>query len=109
MATDLMNISVRIYGWDYVLKVDPSQSERAKAIAEYLDQRMHQIAGKASAPDTIKIAIRAALTIVDELFEAQNQINSLQSLAGSPVREEMEVTEKLEELTRRIDMELESL
>ena len=51
MAPELTSVTVRIYGWDYTLKVEPSEVERAKQLADYLDQRMQQVAKKSGTAD----------------------------------------------------------
>ena len=107
---ELTPVTVRIYGWDYTLKVEPSEVERAKKLAEYLDQRMQQVAKKTGSADTLKIAIRAGLTIVDELLTAQEQLqhgSATSSSESSEITPEWE--EKLHELSNRIEKELQTL
>ena len=74
MAIDLINVTVRIYGWDYTLRVDPAHADRAKAIAAHLDQKMNQVARASHSADTLRIAIRSALLITDELFETRDKL-----------------------------------
>jgi len=111
MATELTSVTVRIYGWDYTLKVEPSQVERAKSLADYLDQRMQQVAKKSGTADTLKIAIRSALTIIDELFNAQEQTKNVPKRSGAqtPAKISPEWEEKLHELSNLIDKELQTL
>ncbi len=77
MPPELTNVTVRIYGWDYVLKVDAAHEERVKAIAEYLDQKMNLVAARGGTADTLKIAIRAGLLITDELYDAREKQSSV--------------------------------
>jgi len=110
MVQELTPVTVRIFGWDYTLKVEPTEIERAKSLAEYLDQRMQQIAKKTGTADTFKIAIRSALTIIDELFSAREELDKLSQ--GSQSTDSMDLSpdweEKLNELSNRIDKELQT-
>jgi cell division protein ZapA len=111
MPSELTSVTVRIYGWDYTLKVEPSEVERAKQLAEYLDQRMQQIAKKSGTADTLKIAIRSAITIIDELFVTQAELEKLQQISQQPSQPQVapEWEEKLHELSNRIERELQTL
>ncbi len=109
MSPDLTTITVRIYGWDYTLKVEPQEVERAKALADYLDQRMQQIATRSTTADTLKIAIRAALTIIDELFDAREQLEKALNAPPPPAEESSEFQKRLDELKQKIDSQLQAL
>ena len=107
---ELTPVTVRIYGWDYTLKVEPSEVERAKQLAEYLDQRMQQVAKKTGSADTLKIAIRSSLTIIDELLTAQEQLQNQPASSSSRVPKiTPEWEEKLHQLSNRIEKELQTL
>lgn len=111
MSSELTSVTVRIYGWDYTLKVDPSEVERAKSLAEYLDKRMQQIAKKSGTADTLKIAIRSAITIIDELFVTQAELEKLQQTPQKSAEPSVSLgwEEKLHELSNRIERELQTL
>src|SRR5579862_5521508 len=111
MSSELTSVTVRIYGWDYTLKVDPSEVERAKALAEYLDKRMQLIAKKSGTADTLKIAIRSAITIIDDLFATQAKLENLQQSSQQASQPQItpEWEEKLHELSNRIEKELQTL
>ncbi len=111
MISELTSVTVRIYGWDYTLKVEPSEVERAKALAEYLDQRMQLIAKKSGTADTLKIAIRSAITIIDDLFTTRAELEKLQQISQQPSQSQVtpEWEEKLHELSNRIERELQTL
>ena len=111
MAPELTSVTVRIYGWDYTLKVESTEVERAKQLADYLDQRMQQVAKKSGTADTLKIAIRSAITIIDELFGAKDELKNFQDHPPLPVEPEIPADwkHKVDELTNRIEKELQVL
>lgn len=65
------NLRVNIFGSEYVLKADESEHESMLNIAKYVDQKMREIDRSQAVNSNLKIAILAALNIVEELFQNQ--------------------------------------
>jgi cell division protein ZapA len=66
-------------GEEYTLRSDASP-EHTRAVAEHVDRAIRQVMSSASAVETHKAAILAALQITDELFRARGDA---EELAGS--------------------------
>lgn len=62
------NIRVNIYGQDYPIKSE-ADTGYVQKVAEYVDGKMKEIAGKIPARTQSQIAVLAALNIADELFK----------------------------------------
>lgn len=65
-------IHVRIFNQIYVLRAR-NGSERISLIAQFVDERMRQIAAQITTYDASKIAVLAALNIADELQALKDQ------------------------------------
>jgi cell division protein ZapA len=62
------NIRVNIYGQEYPIKSE-ADAGYVQKVAEYVDGKMKEIAGKIPARTQSQIAVLAALNIADELFK----------------------------------------
>lgn len=60
--------SVTIYGQEYTVR-GGEDAEYVREIAEFVDQRMREVAGSTSQITSLRVAILAALNIADELFQ----------------------------------------
>ncbi|MDW7675461.1 MAG: cell division protein ZapA [Bacillota bacterium] len=69
-------IKVDIYGEEYTIK-GTADSEYAKILAEYVDQKMKQVANKCPNLPLSKIAVLTALNIADELSKLQEDYDNL--------------------------------
>ncbi|MEJ7618249.1 MAG: cell division protein ZapA [Pyrinomonadaceae bacterium] len=65
-------VHVRIFNQTYVLRAR-NGSERISLIAQFVDERMRQIAAQITTYDASKIAVLAALNIADELQALKDQ------------------------------------
>jgi len=65
-------IEVRIFGQPYQIRAG-ADSEHIQRVAEYVDEKMREIASAAPTVDTLKIAVLAALNITDEFFQLRHQ------------------------------------
>lgn len=65
-------IQVQIYGQPYQIKAG-SDPEYIKTVADYVDQKMREIASMAPTVDSLKIAVLAALNITDEFFQLKHE------------------------------------
>ena len=68
-------LPVEIYGTTYHVRAgsDPSHLE---SLAEIVDGKMREIAGRTATVETSRIAILAALNLADELVRARRQTES---------------------------------
>ena len=90
-------ISVNIFGSEYALKTDQDQ-EYISQIAKYIDQKMREIDKTQTINSNFKIAILAALNIVDELYQERqyrdrllNQLNDESRLLNRSLEEAFEL------------------
>ena len=79
MTEKKSSVRVSIVGEEYTLRSDASP-EHTRAVAEHVDRTIRQVMSAASAVETHKAAILAALQITDELFRARAEA---EQLAGS--------------------------
>ena len=82
---------VEIYGEEYIVRGD-SPSEYIAMIAQYVDKKMKQIAGRSSHLSSTKIAVLTALNIADELSKLQEDYDNLVKLMDNekqPGREKL--------------------
>jgi cell division protein ZapA (FtsZ GTPase activity inhibitor) len=75
------SVRAKIYDREYVLRTagDP---ERLKILCAGLDTRMREIAASTGAVDTLKVAVLAALSLVDDLQRAQDEVKKLDESVG---------------------------
>lgn len=64
-------VPVEIYGHSYNLRGEGDASY-INGLAEFVDQKMREIADKTATVDSLKVAILAALNIADEHFQLQS-------------------------------------
>jgi Uncharacterized protein conserved in bacteria len=65
-------VEVRIFGQQYQIKAG-GDSDHIKRVAQYVDEKMREIASATPTVDTLKIAVLAALNITDEFFQLRMQ------------------------------------
>jgi len=77
-ADDKSSVKVTIYGEKYGIKseTDPDYTKR---VAAYVDSAMHEITESVAVFDVHKVAILAAMSITDELFQAQTGLKQAQA------------------------------
>lgn len=81
---------VTIYGRTYRLR-GSGQTRYLQELADEVDRRMREVADATGTADTMKVAILAALNIMDDCLQARSQ-----ELSGS-------TRERLERMVERID------
>lgn len=69
-------LRVRIFGEEYRIRGDADRKYTEK-VADYVDQKMQEIAQNFSGRPVGKIAVLAALNITDELFSQRRQTEEL--------------------------------
>ena len=67
---ELRSVPVSIFGQSYTLRTGDEHGY-IESLAEYVDERMREVADKTRTADTVKIAILAALNIADDLRRRQ--------------------------------------
>jgi cell division protein ZapA (FtsZ GTPase activity inhibitor) len=65
-------IRVQIHGNEYPVRAD-TDPEYTRAVAAYVDRKMHEISSDQSLVSSTKIAILAAIHIADELFQERQK------------------------------------
>ena len=97
MASDQRksSVTVRIGGEDHIIRanVEPEYTRRC---AEWVDDRISEIKGQLGLIESHKAAILAALSITDELFQAQGEVKALRK----------ETTRRAGTLARRLELAL---
>ena len=76
------SVTVRIAGEEHTIR-STAQPEYTARCAAYVDLRFHEIKKQVGLIEAHKVAILAALSITDELFQAQDT----QELSGSQIAE----------------------
>jgi cell division protein ZapA len=76
------SVTVRIAGEEHTIR-SSAEPEYTVQCAEYVDRRIHEIKKQIGLVEGHKLAILAALSITDEMFQAQD----LQDQSGSQIAE----------------------
>jgi len=89
-------VTVRIGGEDHVIRANVAP-EYTLRCAKWVDDRISEIKGQLGLIESHKAAILAALSITDELFQAQDEVGTLRR----------EGAKKAESLARRLELAIE--
>jgi cell division protein ZapA (FtsZ GTPase activity inhibitor) len=76
MSADKTSVTVRIAGEEHTIRASAEPSYTRKC-AELVDERIHQIRLQAGLIEGHKAAILAALSIADECFQAQEELEQV--------------------------------
>ena len=72
-TTDRRNtVVVKIFGHEYSIRAE-ADAEYIREVALYVDAKMHEVANSIPLRSTTKVAILAALNVVDELFKERSE------------------------------------
>jgi len=93
---------ITVYGKTYNIKTDLSQV-KPQDLADYVDQKMHELSSGKVKPSTIDLAILTALNIAGELFEMKEAVVSEKSQKKSNRKEE---DQKARHLVQMVEKEL---
>lgn len=88
---------VDIYDQIYQIK-GGIQADYVKQLAAYVDSKMREIAQGSKTVDSLKVAVLAALNIVDELFQERDRSGKLDSLVYD---KSVECSRQLDQLLKR--------
>ena len=92
MSGDKTSVTVRIAGEEHTIRASAEPAYTRKC-AKIVDDRIHQIRLQAGLIEGHKAAILAALSIADECFQAQEELERLRR----------ELTDRAKELTQRLE------
>jgi cell division protein ZapA len=70
---------VEIYDQSYQIK-GVIEADYVKKLAAYVDRKMREIAQGSKTVDSLKVAVLAALNIVDELFQERERSEKFESI-----------------------------
>lgn len=93
MMTQKTSVTVRIAGEEHTIRAS-AEPEYTRKCAKLVDDRIHQIRVKAGLIEGHKAAILAALSIADELFQAQEEVEGARAEAGARAAR---IAERIEE------------
>jgi cell division protein ZapA len=88
---------VEIYDQLYQIK-GGIEADYVKQLATYVDGKMREIAQGSKTVDSLKVAVLAALNIVDELFQERERSRKLDSLVYD---KSIECSRQLDQLLKR--------
>jgi cell division protein ZapA len=88
---------VEIYDQLYQIK-GGIETEYVKQLAAYVDSKMREIAQGSKTVDSLKVAVLAALNIVDELFQERERSGKLDSFVYD---KSVECSRQLDQLLKR--------
>ena len=95
-------IRVEIYDQSYTIRSD-GDPEYLKQLAEYVDQRMREIASGTLTVDSRKVAILAALYIADELHQLRRAHDQADEQLATRSAECSEMLDRLLKVPRTLD------
>jgi cell division protein ZapA len=93
---------ITVYGKTYNIKTDLS-GVNPQDLADYVDEKMHELSSGKMKPSTIDLAILTALNIAGELFEAKEIVKQEQTQKKSGQRAE---EQKARHLVQMVEKEL---
>jgi cell division protein ZapA len=74
----MSHVNVTINGRQYRMACEEGQETRLLRLAESLEARVEALRGKFGEIGDARLTVMAALTVCDELFDANNRIRSLE-------------------------------
>ncbi|MEH2475253.1 cell division protein ZapA [Nitrobacteraceae bacterium AZCC 2161] len=74
----MSHVNVTINGRQYRMACEEGQETRLLRLAESLESRVENLRGKFGEIGDARLTVMAALTVADELFDANQQVRALQ-------------------------------
>lgn len=97
-------VEITIAGRRYTVQCDPGQEGRLKRLAAFLDGKAGEIARGTPQLGEARTLLLAALVVVDELFDAYDEVQQLRSRLGQEARaSEEDAARVLERVAERLD------
>ena len=84
--SDTSLVSVTIFGQTYSLRAD-EDGGYVEELARYMDTKMSTLAESTGTADPLRVAVLAALNVVDELFKLREQQRSAEEQVDATARE----------------------
>jgi cell division protein ZapA len=97
-AKEPQGVRVVIYDQEYFMRGDLNR-EYIEKLAQYLDAKMRSIAGRTHTVDTLRVAILAALNVVDEYHQLKARYEEVTQHMDQRVGE---CTEALDEILKEL-------
>ena len=69
------DVRITIYDQEYTMRGD-LDPEYIRKLGEYVDAKMHSIASRSQAVDSLRVAVLAALNLADEVHQLQTKYES---------------------------------
>jgi cell division protein ZapA len=88
----MASVQVEIFGQSYNIKAD-ADHDRIRELAAYVDAKMKTIQKGTGTGDPHRVAILAALTISDELYNLKKEHTLFEQAAEKSVQRLIEITE----------------
>ncbi len=96
---------ITVYGKTYKVKTDLSLVD-PQDLADYVNDKMHELSSGATKPATIDLAILTALNIAGELFELKEVVKSESAQKKSGQKE---VDQRTRQLVQMVEKELSAI
>jgi cell division protein ZapA len=96
-------IRVEIYDQSYTIRADGGDPDYLKELADYVDQRMREIASGTLTVDSRKVAILAALYIADELHQLRKAHDQADEQLATRSTECSEMLDRVLKMPRNLD------
>ena len=93
---------ITIYGKTYNIKADLSKVD-PQDLADYVDEKMHELSGGRTKPSMVDLAILTALNIAGELFELKESLEQEKAQNKTNQKEE---DQKARDLVLLVEKEL---
>ena len=106
----MATINVEVNGRSYVVGCEDGQEEHVQALAHEFDQQVKALSEQVGSVGELRLFLLAALTTADELHEARQRLDRMQSGRGfpaaagpDPARVEARAAAALESAARRLE------
>ena len=96
---------ITVYGKTYKIKADLSAVD-PQDLADYVNNKMHELASGNAKPATIDLAILTALNIAGELFELKETIAGEEKQTKA---DQKEMDQKIRPLVQMVEKELKAI
>jgi cell division protein ZapA len=96
-------VKVEINGRAYAVQCDEGQEERVRGLAQYLEAKVTEFAGKLGQVGEARLLLLAGLAVADELAEATETLRRTRRQPGRDAAAEAALANGIESLAQRIE------